>query len=96
MGEMKKNVLPVGFDRSLKLEFHGSRVTNDAGLLAYRQLDDVLGLTVMAEDIFDDWPSGENRQHTLMAWLAMKITNEAERLCADPTMRQVVGGRAKF
>ncbi len=31
MGETKKDALRVNFDRKLKLEFHGAKVTSDAG-----------------------------------------------------------------
>ena len=47
-GESKRNGLRVYFNRRLKLAFHVSRITSDVGLLAYRELDDALGLSEVA------------------------------------------------
>jgi len=104
MGDCQNEDLRVGLDRRLKLKFLGSQITTDAGLLAYRELDETLGLTEMALDVLQDSRVGSNKQHDLLPLLRQSIysrlagyedVNDAERLCVDPAMRHVVGGRAR-
>jgi hypothetical protein len=104
MGDRQNDPLRVDFDRQIKLEFHGSTVTTDAGLLAYRELDDALGLTSTSATGLHDSRTGQNTEHSLLALRRQSISsrlagyedvNDAERLGFDPAMRAVVGGRAK-
>jgi len=60
MGEKAKEVLKLQFDKRLRLEFHGARITSDAGLLACRELDGVLGLMEMAPTYLQDTRGGKN------------------------------------
>ena len=40
----------LGFDRGVRLEFHGSKISSDGGLLLFQELDDALGLHDIAAD----------------------------------------------
>ena len=68
-----KEPLRVAFDRRLKLEFHGARITSDAGLLAYRELDDAFGLTAVAASALAEGRCGKNIRHRLLGLLRQAI-----------------------
>ena len=102
-GESENAPLRLNFDRRLKLEFQGSRITTDAGLLAYRELDDALGLTDMVGDELVDPRTGKNGRHALTGLFRQSVfgrlggyedVNDANRLARDPAMRWIVGGGA--
>ena len=85
--------LRVAFDRRIKLEFRGSWITSDGGLLAYRELDDVLGLTAMAASALGEGRRGRNIRHHLRGLLRQAVygrlagyedVNDAERLARNP------------
>ena len=72
-GEAKEPPLRVTFDRRIKLEFHGARITSDGGLLAYRELDDVFDLTAMAASTLGEGRRGKNIRHQLLGLLRQAV-----------------------
>jgi hypothetical protein len=87
----------------MMLQFRGSTITSDAGLLPYRELDDTLGLTDASVVTLADARTGNNGRHRLVGLLCQSVfgrlagyedVNNADRLCRDPAMRWVVGDRA--
>ena len=73
MGDRRKQALRAQFDGKLKLEFHGANVTSDAGLLAFRELDEAFRLTERGSTVLSDPRHGKNTQHTLLAMLRQSI-----------------------
>ena len=93
MGERPEGALRLKFDSSLKLEFHGAKITSDAGLLAYRELDEQFGLTRFAAHKLVDARRGKNTQHSMLALLRQAVygriagyedTSDADYLRIDP------------
>jgi hypothetical protein len=92
--------LNIRFNGKIKLEFHGARLTSDGGLLAYRELDEALGLFESVSTVMSDGRTGRNIQHDMASLLRQSVytrlagyedVNDAQRLSVDPVMRAVAG-----
>jgi Transposase DDE domain group 1 len=98
--EADRGALRLDFDRRLVLQFRGSAITSDAGLLAHRELDDALGLTDTCADALADARTGKNGWHLLVGFLRQSVfgrlagyedVNDAERACRDPASKSSCG-----
>ncbi len=96
MGEQQNQPFQLSFNPSLKVDFQGSRVTSDGGLLLVRELDERLGLSELISEHLTDGRRGKNTQLPLADLLRQSIysrlagyedVNDAERLAQDPTFR---------
>ena len=97
MGEARTDAARIGFDGSVKLQFHGADVSSDGGLFPYRDLDEALALTAQAAAQLTDSRTGSNIRHSVLALLRQSVfsrlvgyedVNDADRLSVDPVMRQ--------
>ena len=85
MGEEKNDSLGLDFDQRIRVQFVGSKISSDAGLLAYRELDEKLGLTSMAAGHLTDTRTGKNIQHHLIPLLRQSVYSRRDT--RTPTTR---------
>ena len=101
MGEKQTKPFQLSFNGLLKVDFQGSHVTSDGGLILVRELDERLGLGELIDEHLSDSRQGTNKQFTLADLLRQSVysrlagyedLNDAERVSIDPTFR-VIGSQ---
>jgi Transposase DDE domain group 1 len=101
VGETQNRPFQLSFHSSLKVDFHGSQVTSDGGLVLVRELDERLRLSELVDRHLSDSRRGKNIQLALADLLRQSIygrlagyedVNDAARLAQDPTFR-LIGSR---
>ena len=98
MGEQHHEPFQLSFNSSLRVDFQGSRVTSDGGLILVRELEERLGMGALIEQHLTDTRRGRNTQFRLADLLRQSVysrlagyedVNDAERVSADPTFRLI-------
>ena len=98
MGEKEDNPFQLTFNGFLKVDFQGSRVTSDGGLILIRELDERLGLGRLIEEHLSDSRQGANKKFPFVDLLRQSVysrlagyedLNDAVRVSADPTFRLI-------
>src|ERR1700675_156596 len=101
VGERQNRPFQLSFNSSLKVDFQGSRVTSDGGLVLVRELDERLGFRELSARHLAD-PRGKNSQLPLADLLRQSVysrlagyedLNDAEGLSQDPTFRLLRSGK---
>jgi hypothetical protein len=98
MGDKQNQPFQLSFNGLLKIDFQGSRVTSDGGLILVRELDERLGFGGLIAQHLTDSRRGKNTQLPLADLLRQSVysriagyedVNDAERLAQDPTFRLI-------
>jgi len=96
MGEKENKPFQLSFNGFVKVDFQGSRVTSDGGLLLVRELDERLGLGKLIEEYLSDSRQGANKKFPMADLVRQSVysrlagyedLNDAVRVSADPTFR---------
>ena len=73
MGEKETRPFQFSFNGLLKVNFQGSRLTSDGGLILVRELDERLGLGHLIEEHLTDSRQGSNKKFPLADLLRQSV-----------------------
>ena len=90
LGEKQNQPFQLSFNVSLKVDFQGSRVTCDGGLILVRELDERLGLEKLIEEHLSGSRQGLNKQFTLADLLRQSVYSRLAG-CEDLNVPAVSG-----
>src|SRR2546425_575292 len=88
MGEIQNQPFQLSFNASLKVDFQGSRVTSDGGLILVRELDERLGFGALIEQHLTDSHRGKNTQFPFADLLRQSVHTVAWRVTKTSTTRR--------
>ena len=97
MGDKQNRPCQLSFNGLLKIDFQGSRITSDGGLILVRELDERLGLNELIGEHLTDHRGPNSRlsladlfrQSVYSRLAGYEDVNDAERLSQDPTFRLI-------
>jgi hypothetical protein len=78
MGEIQKRPFQLSFNASLRVDFQGSRLTSDGGLILVRELDERLGFGELAAECLTDMRA-KNAQLPIVDLLRQSVYSRLAR-----------------
>ena len=96
MGEKQTKPFQLSFNGLLKVDFQGSHVTSDGGLILVRELDERLGLGELIDEHLSDSRQGTNKQFTLADLLRQSVYSRLAGYDAGQAQRETAGALQEF
>jgi hypothetical protein len=100
IGEEQKETIRPDFDRHIKIDFQGAKITSDTGFLLLREIDERFGILSPIENELEDTRSWVHSKHTILQMVRQRVyqiaagyedCNDADYLRIDPALRLAIG-----
>ncbi len=99
-GESQKEVIRPDFNRAIRIDFQGAKITSDVGFLLVREIDERFKIIEPRQDCLEDLRSPTHTKHSLVQMVRQRVyqmaagyedCNDADYLRIDPALRLAIG-----